>query len=170
MSVGVIFRLCRKGDLEALEWMGLFTRQRALITAAFAAQEAGRAALLLAMANDFPVGQVWLDWTERGSEVEPRIWALRVFPPLQGTGLGAQLLRGVEILAAGRVARAVTIGVEPANPTAQAFYLKRGYRRGREENETVDYTFEGQPLRMEVSQHILRKSLVGDGPDQSPTS
>lgn len=157
IELDIRFRLAVEDDLPALEWMGLFTRQREIIADAFAAQRAGDGAMLLAIAGGFPVGQAWLDFTPE----HPRIWAVRVFPPLQGAGLGGALMTEAEALAEARGAEAVEVGVEWDNAGARRFYDRLGYRPVGAERERVDYAFEGYDMVMEIDQQILRKALAG---------
>lgn len=159
IAISVCLRLCRKEDLPAVEWMGLHTREREIIAEAFAAQERGEQLMLLADANGFPIGQAWLDFARRGSERCPRLWAVRVFPPLQRAGLGEKLMREAERLAAAHGARQVELGVERINPAARRFYRRLGYVPVGSEREVVRYSFEGCPLSMELDQEILRKEL-----------
>lgn len=165
LEISVRFRLCREEDLPALEWMGLHTRDREIITGTFAAQERGEALMLLAEANGFPIGQAWLDFVGRGSEECPRLWALRVFPPLQGAGLGARLMSEAESLAAERGARWLELGVEWHNLAARRFYNRLGYLPVGEEREEVRYAFEEHPLTMTIDQQILRKRLHAPAAD-----
>lgn len=157
IEVPIAFRLARSDDLPATEWMGLFTRHRKIILDTFAEQERGAAAMVLALANGFPVGQVWVDFAREF----PRFWALRVFPPLQGAGIGSRLLAEAERMAAGTGARAAEVGVEPDNPRASKLYRRLGYRPVGEETEQVGYEFEGAALEMTVEQVIMRKNLAG---------
>lgn len=160
IELAIAFRLARADDLPALEWMGLFTTQREIIAGAFAAQQAGEGAMLLALTGGFPVGQAWLDFDRRGNAACPRIWAVRVFPPMQRAGIGARLMAEAETLAAARGAEAVELGIEGDNEDARRFYRRLGYRPVGTERDRVDYAFEGYPLVMQVDQQILRKPLA----------
>lgn len=155
------FRLCRQDDLRALEWMGLHTYQREVIEGAFAAQQRGEAAMLLGIAGGFPVAQAWIDFAGRGSRHRPVIWAVRVFPPLQGSGLGRRLMRRAEALAAGRGAREIELGAEWDNPRARGFYRRLGYRPVGARTDFERYSFEGHPFEAVFRQEILRKTLPG---------
>lgn len=155
IQVEVDFRLAQEDDLPALEWMGLFTPHREIIARTFEAQEQGEAAMLLGIGGGFPLGQAWIDFLPR----YPRIWAVRVFPPLQGAGLGSRLMAEAESLAASRGADAVEVGVEHDNPGARRLYERLGYRAADEELEKVSYEFEGETMEMTVEQVILRKGV-----------
>lgn len=159
IELAVRFRLCRADDLPALEWMGLHTREREVIHAAFAAQERDDGAMLLGCSGGFPVAQAWLDMAETGSPTCPFVWAVRVFPPMQGAGLGDRLMRETERLAARRGAGALELGVEWDNPGARRFYRRLGYRPVGARDETQRYSFEGYPIEAEFSLEIMRKKL-----------
>lgn len=163
LEVAIRFRLCRGDDLRALEWMGLHTYEREVIEAAFEAQERGDGAMLLAAAGGFPVGQVWLDFADRGSRRRAVLWAVRVFPPLQRSGLGRLLMRRAETLALRRGASEVEIGVEWDNPGARRFYRLLGYRPVGGRTDVERYAFEGHPFEAVFWQEVLRKTLPGVG-------
>lgn len=160
VEIGVRFRLCRADDLRALEWMGLYTRDREVIEAAYRAQCREEGAMLLGIANGFPVAQAWLEFAPPAAPERPRIWAVRVFPAMQGAGLGRRLMAAAERLAAGRGAVAVELGVETENDPAYRFYHRLGYRRAGARCERVRYSFEGYPLEAEFRQAVLLKPLL----------
>jgi GNAT superfamily N-acetyltransferase len=126
--VGLQLRRCRENDLRALEWMGLYTRHRNIIQDTFRQQQAGRALMLLAVSSGFPLAQAWLDFGHRGSVRRPLLWAVRVFPPLQGHGIGAWIISAAEKAARARGARDIQLGVEPENTPALRLYERLGYR------------------------------------------
>lgn len=127
-EIALKFRPCVEDDLPALEWMGLHTPEREIIERAFAEQERGEALMLLGVAGGFPVAQAWIDFSRRGSAKCPHLWAVRVFPPLSGAGIGRALLREAERRVARRGAQLVELGVEPGNKRARRFYHRLGYR------------------------------------------
>jgi GNAT superfamily N-acetyltransferase len=160
VQLSVEFRLCAEDDLPALEWMGLYTLQREIIRSAFEAQQRGEALMLLAISGGFPVGQVWLDFTRGGGVKRPLLWAMRVFPPLQGRGLGSGLMRRAEALAASRGAEEIELGVERDNEDARRFYERFGYHSVGSSVDEVKFMFEGHPMQMTVDKQIMRKRLA----------
>ncbi|MDB5395846.1 MAG: putative acetyltransferase [Rhodospirillales bacterium] len=159
IQVPIEFRIAEEPDLPGLEWMGLFTRQREIIASAFEAQRRGEALMLLAIANGFAVAQAWFDLARSGGRECPRLWAIRVFPPLQGVRLGTRIMAEAERIAASHGATALEVGVEWDNRRACRFYGRLGYEPVGEEREEVRYSFEGTEFQMEVDQQILRKPL-----------
>jgi ribosomal protein S18 acetylase RimI-like enzyme len=159
VQLPVEFRLCEESDLPALEWMGLHTTQREIIRSTFEAQQRSDALMLLAIAGGFPVGQVWLDFARSGGTERPLLWAMRVFPPLQGRGLGSELMRRAEALAEARRASAIELGVEQDNDGARHFYERLGYEPAGRAVEEVCFMFEGQSMQMRVDQQMMRKRI-----------
>ena len=157
LIVRVRFRSCQEEDLRALEWMGLHSRDRGLIERTFAAQERGEALMLLGDAGGFPVAQAWMDLARRGSRACPHLWAVRVFPPLRGAGLGARLLEEAERRAAALGAGQVELSVECENEAARRFYRRLGYRRVARPERLEAVLAEAE----DEGQQVLRKRLGG---------
>ena len=157
--LGARLRVCREGDLSALEWMGLYTGHRDVIHQTFARQQAGEALMLLGVANDFPVAQVWLDLAGRGSTECPWLWAFRVFPPLQRLGIGSWILGAAEQVARARGARQIELGAEPGNARAVRVYERLGYRAIGPRIELARRGPDGRPLATSVELVIMRRNL-----------
>ncbi len=121
-------RLAQEDDLPALEWLGLYTPHRDIIHAAFEAQQRGDALLFLAVSAGYPIAQVWVDLAESREQQVAVLWAIRTFYPLQGLGLGQQLMAVVEAELARRGLRSAELDVEPDHAAAMRFYHRRGYR------------------------------------------
>ena len=162
LPLDVVIRPCTADDLQGLEWYGLFTHHRPILDDAYARQQRGRTLMLLAVANGFPIGQAFIDFHARPDEPEPvaLLWAVRVYPFLQGFGIGARLLAAAERAIAGRGGRWAEIGVEKDNPGARRLYERVGYRPHRELLEEFTYTDrQGAEVRVPVDQWMLRKEL-----------
>jgi GNAT superfamily N-acetyltransferase len=145
--------VCREQDLTALEWLGLHSGQRCIIAQTFASQLRGEGLMLLAMANDFPLAQGWLDFRQRGTRDRPRLWAFRVFPPLRGAGIGTWMMAAIERVAKARGASQLEVGVEAHNMGARRLYERLGYRLcGTERAIQPD-------CGAIIDQHLLAKSL-----------
>jgi len=162
----VEIRPCAADDLPKLEWFGLFTHDRHIIDEAYDRQTHGMGLMLLAVANGFPVGQAWIDFAarpdERGVAV---IWAVRVFPFLQGGGIGARLLAAAEDAIRRRGFHVAELGVEKDNPRARSLYERLGYRLHREMvDDLAGDDRHGDPVVQPVDQWMLRKDLAnGEG-------
>jgi GNAT superfamily N-acetyltransferase len=134
--------------------MGLYSAHTHVIRDTFEQQERGEGLMLLATTNDFPLAQAWLDFARRGSRLRPRMWAIRVFPPLQGIGIGTWLLSATERCAVEHGARAVEIGVERQNVAALRFYRRLGYHVSGAEVEEVPLELYGCKA---IDQYLLTK-------------
>ena len=161
VSVPVTIRLCRKDDLPALEWFGMFTDHREMILAAYASQERGEALMLVAETQGFPVGQVWIDLTLERVDATGVLWAVRVFPTLQNRGIGTRLMVAAEDVLRCRGCTAVELGVEKDNLLAKRFYERQGYRVVADTQEEYSYTTpDGVLVCVPTEQWILRKALA----------
>jgi ribosomal protein S18 acetylase RimI-like enzyme len=161
LHLAVTVRVCQENDLLALEWFGMFTPHRQLIREAYELQQIGGVVMLVAELNGFPAGQLWIDFVRHAAASVGSIWALRVLPPLQRTGIGTQLLAAAETVIRERGRAAAEIGVEKDNPRARCLYERVGYHLVREEYEEYDYiTPDGAQMRVPVDQWILRKPLA----------
>lgn len=146
-------------DLEPLEWYGLYWEHRVVMGNAFQRYRRDEMLMLVAEAAEFPVGQVWIDFTSAGQGIA-RVWALRVIPLLRGMGIGSRLLRAAEHASALRGLRTVELGCEKVNTGARRLYERRGYRCVHEEVEQYRYTRpDGQRIEATSDMWILRKSL-----------
>lgn len=147
-------RVCRKADLPALEWFGVFANDRELIRATFEAQRSGRAVILVAEVNRAVAGQIWIDLADGDACSTAYLWALRVFPVLQNQGLGTRLLEAAESVLSTRGIRWATLSVERENDGARRLYERSGYRVVQADAETV------APRRpLPEGQRLLRKDL-----------
>lgn len=167
VTLDVTIRLAEREDLEKLEWYGQFTNHRSIIDDAFARQGRGENLMLLAVANGFPVGQAWIDLAVRDDEPERvgLLWAVRVFPFLQGLGLGTRLLAAAEEALRARGFAVAEIGVEKDNPDARRLYERVGYVYDRDLKESFSYTeWTGTEVTVELDEWMLRKRLDAPGP------
>jgi ribosomal protein S18 acetylase RimI-like enzyme len=160
----VTIRPCQESDLDDLEWFGLLTEFRQTILDAFQRQAKGEVVMLVAEANHFPVGQVWIDLTKRGADSIGILWALRVFIPYQNLGIGTRLIVSAESILKAKGFRTSQIGVEKDNPRARRLYERMGYQVIRDNIEEWDYTPPGgDAVHFTSDGWILHKSLLDGG-------
>lgn len=126
-TIRATIRPCREEDLPALEWMGLFTRDRHIIRAMFDSQQRGDGLMLMAIAADFPIAQVWIDFARKQDEGVAVFWAVRTFNPLQRAGIGRQMMDAAERVAADRGFRGAELEVDAGNDAALCFYRNLGW-------------------------------------------
>ncbi len=131
VTVDVQIRPAHAEDLEALEWMGLFTPHRDIIRATFRAQERGEALMLLGIAGGFPIAQVWIDFVRHRPQQIAAIWAVRTFSPLQGSGIGARMMAAAEDAIRARGFERAELQVERDNAAGKRFYRRLGWKAVR---------------------------------------
>jgi GNAT superfamily N-acetyltransferase len=131
-QIAVRFRPCRAQDLPALEWMGLHGPDRSIIAETFAAQE-------------------------RGTKERPNFCAVRVFPPLQGTGIGAAMMEAVErfVVEAGGVE--LELEAEPDDFGPMRFYESLGFVQARRSSRQTRNIAAGPGAPRDPGLILLRK-------------
>lgn len=160
LRLGVTIRPCRAADLPALEWYGLYWRHREIFREAFERQERGETTMLLAVANGFPVGQIFLDYDRAREESTAVYWAVRVYPFLQGLGLGSALIGAAEEQVRRRAIAWAELGVEIENADARRLYERLGYEVAGEMREECAYrTPSGARERMVLREWRMRKRI-----------
>ncbi|MDQ2806240.1 MAG: GNAT family N-acetyltransferase [Chloroflexota bacterium] len=165
MVVPITIRQCEATDLPDLEWFGLFSAYRSLFQETFHRQRAGEVSMLVAVANGFPIGQVWLDFSRKRSAGIGIIWALRLMPAWQNHGIGTRLLASAEDILRQQGFVIAELGVSKPNTAAQRLYERLGYGVVGEEDDGWDYQdLTGQMVHVEDPCWIMQKSL---GPSRS---
>lgn len=160
MPVRIMIRPCVEADLPNLEWFGMFTEHREIIRQAFGRQAAGETAMLVAEANGFPIGQVWIDYARKPEEGCALLWAMRVMPPFQRTGIGARLVGAAERDIRRRAVRWAEVGVERHNAEARRFYERLGYRLIGTMSDSYSYTTpDGVRMTVPLDEWVFRKEV-----------
>ena len=167
LALPVTIRPARQEDLPTLEWYGLHTPHREIIAGAFRLQERGDGSMLLADVNGFPVGQICIDFLRKRPSGRATLWALRVFQPFRGLGIGGRLLRAAERAVIQRAVPYAELGVDRDNAGVLPFYERLGYEHcGRERGQFLYHTPEGRLVRVAIDQWLLHRRLTdGAGPD-----
>jgi GNAT superfamily N-acetyltransferase len=127
VTFDVTIRFCRKDDLPALEWLGLFAPHRQLIHDMFEQHCGGTAIMLVIEANGHTSGQLWIDLQRAGAGGAPEIWAVRILPCLHRLGIGTRMMRIAEQLLWDRGFRSAQVAVEIHNVNARRLYERLGY-------------------------------------------
>lgn len=162
LCLPVRVRPCVAEDLPLLEWYGLFRDHRAVFREAFARHLAGENVMLVADLRGFPVGQVWIDLVKHRAERVGYVWAVRVFPFLQGLGIGTRLIHAAENVLAERGYRGAELGVEKDNPDARRLYERLGYALVGEDRGDYALTTPDRAMATHTIDHwLLRKSFDG---------
>lgn len=164
LALPLTIRPARHEDLQALEWYGLHTPHREIIAGAFQLQERGDGAMLLADVNGFPVGQICIDFLRKRPSARATLWALRVFQPFRGIGIGVRLVRAAERVVIQHGVPFAELGVDRDNVGVLPFYERLGYEHcGRERGQFLYHTPEGRLVRVAIDQWLLHKRLLEGG-------
>jgi GNAT superfamily N-acetyltransferase len=157
----IAIRLCREEDLSKLEWHGSFSHHRQIFREAYDLHQRGAALMLVAAdGSGFPIGQAWLDFRRKPGWRHSKVWAVRVFAPVQGAGIGRRLMKALEEIARRRGETRLELGIEKKNEPARAFYERLGWRTDRETRESYGYaTPEGQTVEHALDEWVMVKDL-----------
>lgn len=165
VSFNVDLRLATAEDLPLLEWFGQFTHYRNLFAGTFAEQLADRRLMLLAVVNDFPIGQIFVHLNDAGLPAAHRqrrgyVYSLRVLEPFQGQGIGTRLIVAAEQMLRERGYRWVVIAVAKTNHGARRLYERLGYVVYADDPGRWSYEDQhGHRQRVEEPSWLLRKKL-----------
>ncbi len=163
ITLNVTIRPATRDDLRPLEWFGSLTPFRQTIEIAFERAEQGEVVFLVAEANNFPVGQVWVDLVKLANEGVGIIWAFRVLTTMRNLGIGTRLIQNAEQVIAAHGLNIAELGVEHSNPNARRLYERLGYRVVESKLECWNYnTPEGEQHFVEEYEWIMRKQLKGE--------
>ena len=161
MNGALTIRVCRRDDLRALEWDGLFSHNREIFERTFRQQLAGEQLMLLAEFEGAPVAQAWIDLRKGAVRRAGTIWGVRVHPRMQGDGVGTRLMRAAEESIVEHGLAAAEVAVERSNLAAHAFYERLGYRVTQPVEETYSYTTpEGEYCEHHLDLLEMRKELT----------
>lgn len=160
-TLPMAIRRCRAEDLPTLEWWGLFAPHRDLIRQVFDRQERDAGAIMLVVeANGMASGQAWLDLSRQSRDGTGVIWAVRVFPCLQGCGVGSRLMRAAEVALRAAHCRMAEVTVDKPGERQRRFYERLGYAEVASSTEPLAALLPpGAHVPEEGSQWVLRKRL-----------
>jgi len=103
-------------------------------------------------------GQAWIELGRQPADGTGVIWAVRVFPCLQGNGIGTRLMEAAEMVAREKGCSLAEVSVDKESPALRRFYLDRGYAEV-EVGPLAALAPAGSPPPEEGSQWVLRKPL-----------
>lgn len=133
LALTYYIRVASRSDLPKLEWYGSQAHTRPYIHQAYKAMLAGRRIMIVADLNDFPVGQIYVQYDSKNKlhadgATRGYIYAFRVMEHLRRCGIGTQLLKSAERVLIERGFKVATLQVSKRNETARRLYQKNGYR------------------------------------------
>jgi ribosomal protein S18 acetylase RimI-like enzyme len=140
ITLSVAIRPAHERDLPNLEWFGMFRSCQDEFRKIYEHCRQGSTIMLVAEANHFPVGRVWIDLLERKEARTGILLGLRVMPPLQRLGIGTLLIKSAEMCLKVNGYKIAQIGVEKSNSNAKRLYERLGYQIVGESIEEWHYT------------------------------
>jgi ribosomal protein S18 acetylase RimI-like enzyme len=145
-------------DLDQLEWFGHQRHLRPHIAEVLDRRTRGEAELLVAVANDFAIGRLGVDFTRIPDAA--LLWSFAVIPNLQRLGVGTALTCAAEEIARARGFAIAEIEVDKANDAARALYERLGYSVTGERQGRWSYVDgRGETVVVEDDDWVLRKRL-----------
>lgn len=165
LQFDIVLRPARRSDLPKLEWFGQYTHFRRLFARTWEEQVQGRRLMLVADLDGFPVGQIFVHFTDADHVAGNRRWrgylyALRVMEPLQHKGIGTQLIREAEAFLRRQEYRWAVIAVAKDNPGARQLYERLGYVVFADDPGIWHYVdHEGQTRKVVEPAWMLQKTL-----------
>ena len=129
VQIPVHLRTATAKDLPLLEWFGQYRHFRNLFRRTYREQQAGRRLMLLAVANHYPVGYIFIQFREDFSRRTDRayFYSFRVMDMFQRQGIGTLLLQEAEARAAERGVQRATIAVAKENTDTRRLYERLDY-------------------------------------------
>jgi ribosomal protein S18 acetylase RimI-like enzyme len=133
VEIPITLRLAVKADLPKLEWYGQYTHFRHVFRRTFTDQQLGRRLMLLAVGNNFPIGQIFIllksiKHTAPDGSTPAYFYAFRVMEFFRGMGIGTRLIQEAESIVHSQGASWARIAVAKDNPKARQLYERLGYR------------------------------------------
>ena len=165
LNLNITLRPARQDDIPKLEWYGQYRHYRNLFQRAFREQQAGRRLILVADCNDFPVGQIAIQFEGNAARIADGrlrgyLYSFRVMDMFRGHGLGTRLITEAERELRGRGFSWATIAVAKDNPGALRLYERLGYVRFADDPGRWNYIdHRGRVRQVDEPCWILEKHL-----------
>ncbi len=151
-------------DLPKLEWYGQYRHFRNLFRRTFREQQAGHRMILLATANDFPIGHIFIQYKVRRAKARAPhayFYSFRVMEMFRQQGIGTWLLQEAETIVMDRGQRWATIAAAKENIAARRLYERLGYRiYGEDAGEWSFVDHRGQTREVSEPCWLLEKKLT----------
>jgi ribosomal protein S18 acetylase RimI-like enzyme len=166
IEMPVTLRVAVLEDLPKLEWFGQYTHYRQMFRRAFREQEAGHRLMLMAVAENFPIGTVFIQFQSNQKRVadghtRAYLYSLRVMEMFRGKKIGTHLIREAEDRILDRGFQRATIAVAKDNHNARRLYERLGYRVYREDPGQWSYLdHKGQMHRVHEPCWLLHRNLL----------
>jgi ribosomal protein S18 acetylase RimI-like enzyme len=160
VPLAVTIRRCEAGDLPKLEWFGRYVEFREVFREVFERQERDEVVMLVAAANHYPIGQVWIDLTTKQDLSIALIFAVRVLPCFQNLGIGTRLMAAAENVIRERDLMTAELGVDHENIHAKRLYERLGFAAIDSVVDEWRYTRpDGVEMRVVANEWVMQKRL-----------
>ena len=160
IPINITLRPARQADLPKLEWYGQYAHFRNIFRRTFREQLRGRRLMLIADANNFPIGHIFIHLNTDNGDARAYLYSFRVMEMFRGRGIGTRLLQRAEAIAAHRGFRWTTIAVAKDNPQARRLYERLGYPAYADDNG--DWSFvdhEGRTQNVHEPCWLMEKQI-----------
>jgi ribosomal protein S18 acetylase RimI-like enzyme len=165
LQLDVVFRPARRDDLPKLEWYGEYTHFRRVFAKAYEDQGQGKRLMLLACANHWPIGQVFIQLVNTDDifafgNKRAYLYSLRVMDAFRGQGLGTALMTEAERVLHDRNYTTASIAAAKDNPGARRLYERLGFEVVAEDAGHWNYVdHEGRTRHVVEPCWLLEKQL-----------
>jgi ribosomal protein S18 acetylase RimI-like enzyme len=169
ITTDVTIRVARADDLELLRYWNSATDR--VVAPTLLRQEAGEAAVLLALIEPWPAGHLLVDFTARATAGAAHLWHMGVHPSVRSPGIGSRLIATAERLTIARSLSLTELEVEKDNPDALRLYQRLGYGIVGEQDEVwPEAGADGEPRDIAHPCWAMRKDLRSQAVAQSNTA
>jgi ribosomal protein S18 acetylase RimI-like enzyme len=164
----IVFRPAMREDLPKLEWYGAYTHFRRIFQRTYEEQLTGERLMLLAVLNDFPIGQIFMQFASNDGffwDMRKRgyFYSFRVMDAFRGMGIGSHLLGEAEGMLREKEYHSVSIAAAKENPGARRLYERVGFAVVAEDSGRWHYVdHEGLTHYVHEPCWILEKQLRPD--------
>lgn len=165
LALDVVFRTAEREDLPKLEWYGKYIHFRRMFQKTYEEQLLGQRLMLLAVVNDFPIGQVFIQletFTDFFTDMRKRgyLYSLRVMDAFQRQGIGSALIQEAEHILVAQRYDTISIAVAKDNLGARRLYERMGFRVTSDDSGRWSYVdHEGRTQYVNEPSWIMEKSL-----------
>jgi len=138
INLDITIRNYQETDLQTLQWAGAI-QYRSIFVDTYERKQKNEVVMLVAVANDFPAGTLWLDLDLKSKDSVGILYALQVIWILRSMGIGRKLIEtGLEILRSNNL-NIAELSVKKDNLRAKKLYISMGFQVIREELSRWSY-------------------------------
>ncbi|MAS36123.1 MAG: hypothetical protein CL610_19105 [Anaerolineaceae bacterium] len=164
LHMPITLRLATADDLPKLEWYGQYRHFRNLFRRTFREQQLGRRLMLIADANTFPIGHIFIQIERDSKQSRTRhayFYSFRVMEMFRGRGIGTSLLFEAENRALEYGLTRATIAAAKMNAGARRLYERQGYQIYGEDDGAWSYVdHRGRICHIDEPCWLLEKYLT----------